>query len=1262
VSALVPASPRANPYIGPRSFEEKETLYGRDRELSRLTDRLIAERIVLLHSPSGAGKTSLMQAGLIPVMRVEGFHVHPVIRLNRQNGVGPGAGLPPEANRYLLSVLLSLDEQYPPEQRYALPRLGQMSLDEYLRCRAEEDRREAPELLVFDQFEEVITVDPAGREEKFVFFTQLGTALRNRSIWALFAMREDFVGALEPYVRLVPTFFSNTFYLDLLEEAAAREAVQKPAHHAGVTFTEEAAHKLVDDLRHMQVQRPDGSLESVPGPYVEPVQLQVVCYRLWDSHLQRRPDDLVIDLDDISGVGNVDQSLGEYYAASVRAAVLEPVSSEHGVRVPERSVREWFEHQLITPEGIRSQVLRGAETSGGLPNGVVQRLVDSHIVRAEDRAGKTWYELAHDRLIAPVRRDNAGWFARNLNLLQQQAGLWAQRGRSEGLLLRGKELTLAEEAAQRMSLTGVENDFLEACRLARERAACEKQRTRAISILAVAAIISLVIAVIQSFQVRSSAFKIQKAAVTQASLAGTLVVESTAANASAGTAVANRKTAEAEKDRADRQTQVNLVRQLAMQAQAVLIADQTNLELGMLLFREAANQQHRLGVGDIHELRTTFLNMMLSAPRPLKTLHGHTKAVLKVAISPDSRWIASASADGTVRVWEIATGKALFVLTGHQGPVNSVAFLPGLGPVELFSAGEDGTIRRWKWANEHAAPQSEVLLRLGKPLNTLAVSPAGKLATGGEDQAVHIYELGSHRVYTLQENSGIVYGLAFNADGSALVTTTGPGDLREWNMNTGELLNQGTPFPRITQEGWIRGLAFAPDGGVLVPGEGYAVYEYYFSESYSDILIQHTSATRDIAYSPDGLRAASAGEDWLIGYYNPGYNTTMNLSGHRGPVNSVAFSTDSKWLVSGGEDGKILVWNALFPYIVHSLISPAAQGRRWNVEGMVFSPDSKVLATSNWDNSIRFWDVEKGVILNEFYPNQGTLGVISMSPDGKKVAFSAGAGPHRVWDTQGNVLMTLDIPADSGVYGTGFSPDGKWLATDKDAGKTVCWWGLVGQGNICEPIPGDRIATRFEFLPDGKTMATASDTEVLLWDMTVTPPKPRVLGVANGFIFGLAISRDGKWLAAGDGNFTVRLWNLETENPEPLIMHNSGRFARSVAFSADGKLLVSANEDWRVRWWDVESGEPLIAPLQVGHDRLDSAAFSPDGRYMVIGGFDSTIDLWPGNDQIWEETACEVANRNLTRAEYAHYVNPDPAAYAAVYARYPTCPGYPIEP
>lgn len=458
-----------NPYIGPRAFRDGEKLYGRDREVVELLDLLIAERIVLLHSPSGAGKTSLIQAALVPELRNEGFHILPILRVSSGPSPEEGRGIAMK-NRYVLSTLMMAEKRLPPEARRPLAELARLSLTEYFTKLLESLGPERNVVLILDQFEEILTINPTDTGVKEAYFEQLGAILRNQRCWALFSMREDYVAVLEPYLRKIPTRLSNVFRLDLLGEQVARKAIQGPALGEGIVFKDDAAQKLVNDLRTVRVQQADGTMQEPLGQYVEPVHLQVVCYQLWDK---LAGDAKTIEVGDIQTSGDVNAALAGYYADRVREIALE-------TNVSERVIRGWFNDALITEQGIRGQVLHTPGSSQGLADDVIWSLIDAHLVRAEKRRGATWFELAHDRLIKPVQADNSQWFEENLQPFQRQAELWERQKRPDGLLLHDAALLAAQHwaAANDAKLTPSERDFLRDSQDAKTSAEREQERLR----------------------------------------------------------------------------------------------------------------------------------------------------------------------------------------------------------------------------------------------------------------------------------------------------------------------------------------------------------------------------------------------------------------------------------------------------------------------------------------------------------------------------------------------------------------------------------------------------------------------------------------------------------------------------------------------------------------------------------------------------------------------------------------------------------------
>ncbi len=468
----------ANPYVGPRPLGFNDPIFGRDREISELRHLVSAERIVLLHSPSGAGKSSLVNAGLIPQM-LDRFDVWVPTRVNSQPPTDSRIG-----NRYVWSAAVGFEQELPEDRRRAPEHFAAASLKQYVQERPRRSDAPPDVLLIFDQFEEILRVDPQDVSGKREFFRQLGELLMDPSVWALFVLREDYLAPLDPYIRLVPTYLRNRYRLDVLGTLEAKEAIGETAKAGGRNFTPAALDRLVRDLASVQVQNPDGTFAPQLGEYVEPLQLQVACFRLW-SELPAEPK--TIDEKQVEEYGKVTEALSGYYADSVKK-----VAQENEAR--EREIREWVGGKLIQ-DGVRNQVRRGAGKSDGLDNDVIDGpngLVDSHLVRKEQRAGSYWFELAHDRLMGPVLASNAKWFEDHLHKVQKIAIAWHADGKPADRLLGGDELKEAQRWAEAQPvLTEMEQSFLAASAEAQTVAEEKNQQARRINMLSMVVLLVL---------------------------------------------------------------------------------------------------------------------------------------------------------------------------------------------------------------------------------------------------------------------------------------------------------------------------------------------------------------------------------------------------------------------------------------------------------------------------------------------------------------------------------------------------------------------------------------------------------------------------------------------------------------------------------------------------------------------------------------------------------------------------------------------------
>jgi hypothetical protein len=454
-----------NPYRGPREFRREDRLPNRAREARELTDSLIAERVVLLHSPSGAGKTSLVEASVAGQLIEEGFWPTPRLRVS----LAPAAES--SQNRYIQSLL-----------NYLLPYSKEtcsLTLAEGVeRWRSAESSDSRPTVLVIDQLEEILTVDPTDWAQQTEFFRQLGMLLKREPIWALLSMREDYMGGLDRYLHLLPGLLRARYRLDYLTRHDAKLAMKVPAKQQGVDFTDAAADALCDRLAVIKVQLPGEKEETLKTPYVEPFQLQVVCRLIWKRARNAHGDNFPsLDEADVNDYADIEEALTDYFSKTVEAVVEKTCDNDAAAKKPslaelpstpdrpsapeksnvvERKIRDWFESDLITERHIRTQTLRPPDTAK--PQDVLRQLEEGYLIRGDVRGSTTWYELTHDRLIGPVLASNEAWRWKNLEPWQIAAYEWNASGRNQAFLLPRREIA----RLGRRDTTSLEKDFLRA--------------------------------------------------------------------------------------------------------------------------------------------------------------------------------------------------------------------------------------------------------------------------------------------------------------------------------------------------------------------------------------------------------------------------------------------------------------------------------------------------------------------------------------------------------------------------------------------------------------------------------------------------------------------------------------------------------------------------------------------------------------------------------------------------------------------------------
>jgi WD40 repeat protein len=1118
-----------------------------------------------------------------------------------------------------------------------------MSLEEYFgeyfqKVRISDDTDGDSAILILDQFEEVLTVDSTDREVKFAFCAQLGAALRERNRWALFVMREDYLPALDPYIRPIPTRLTNTFRLDFLVVDAARQAIHQPAQEVGVQFSPAAVNKLINDLRLTQVQQPDGSMDVVPGPYVEPVQLQVVCSNLW-SHLPAGIEQITEE--DIASIGNVDQSLAEYYAERVAN-----VARQTGER--ERGIREWFENHLITESGIRGQVLMGKGESKGLSNEAIRLLEDTHLIRAEKRLGAIWFELAHDRLIQPIRRNNAGWFHENLSLLQRQASLWVQQNRSDTLYLRDQALEDAERWAAQHSdeLSEADQEFLANCLelRARENAArqaaererqlkleaaqelAEQQARAAARIRRVAYILALVLVIAVVMAVL--AYTAQRTANHNATIAGqqrsTAQAASTQAYENALQAQANAEDAKVAEEQAKQNAEIAKNNAATAQAASTeAVAQQATAEYNAQLAREqeaiALTQANLARSRELASLAQSFLK---------------GNSILSLLLGKEAVDISD-------------TGQALdAMLRGLQRNLN-----------------------RQSERYDQFIPRQEI------DIYALASSPDGqRLAWGGPDGLIRIWNLAAQEEEStfIMTPGQTVRAITFSPDGGALYTADSGGNIAVWSTETWRKIKDYPQAISLLDE--INAIAISPDGTTLAYGGIAGSEPNVYTRNVETGVLREFRITRAgveetmaVAWSPDGNLLASAGRDKTVHIWDPETRQEIQtirtmvennvfLEIYKGPVRSLAFSPNGRWLVTAGEDNddavkdrNLLMWDTTTWTDQPPLSFQGGPNR--DVSVVKFSPDGQTLASAYDDGRIGLWNLNSQQ-LNELVPanNQAVL-AMDFSQFEKSLLLVSSGFDRTVALNNLIALESLDtlFSEDKGapIRLGASSEDGLIIAGTTEAGITL-WDTQPSSGQETQIDLGLQSPVgKFYLNQDGSQIALIPEEgliEVMDLDSQAafTIPVPTVVISATnaqaevslleetGQIDALALSPDGETLAGAycsrrsreniPGtldvieaclNREILVWQISTAELQKRISTGQASPIRSLAFNPqNANSLAVGYQDASIQFWDIDQARRSGLPLIGMGGPVTSLAFHRDGDVLASGSENKLIALW----------------------------------------------------